>query len=256
MAAQLTSDGRVLYLYGITESRFGDLPELIGVDRFAPIEAVDCEGVFCWISRVSAIDFEKNLASNMENLDWLAETSVAHQRVISAISRLTDILPTRFGTVFRTEQSLCKHVAKRVRGLKKDFERIKGADEWGVKVFTVRPATLPMPSARTGKDYLKAKAALLPSRKPKSIQPEHMVKFERALAEVATETAPAGNVSRGQRGLLFQTSLLVKRTKRKKLESILEKFAREWPRERRIECTGPWPPYSFVSRPDDKVTSK
>jgi hypothetical protein len=256
MAAQLTRDGRVLYLYGITESRLRDIPELIGVDRFAPIEAVDCEGVFCWISRVSALDFEKNLASNMENLDWLAETSVAHQRVIAAISRITDILPTRFGTVFRTDESLCKHVAKRVRGLKKDFQRIKGADEWGVKVFTIQPAALPMPAARTGKDYLKAKAALLPSRKPKSIQREDMIGFEQALAEVATETALAGNVSRGQRGLSFQTSLLVKRTKRKKLESILEKFAREWTRERRIECTGPWPPYSFVSRPDDKVKSK
>jgi len=113
-----------------------------------------------------------------------------------------------------------------------------------------------MPAAHTGKDYLKAKAALLPSRKPKSIQRQGMIAFEQALAEVATETAPAGNVSRGQRGLSFQTSLLVKRTKRKKLESILEKFAREWTRERRIECTGPWPPYSFVSRPDDKVKSK
>jgi hypothetical protein len=256
MAAQLTSDNRVLYLYGITESMVRDIPELIGVDRFAPIETVDCDGVFCWISRVSALDFEKNLASNMENLDWLAETSVAHQRVISAISRLTDILPTRFGTVFRTEDSLCKHVAKRVRGLKEDFARIKGADEWGVKVFAIQPRPAPLPPARTGKDYLKAKASLLPSRKTKSIQREDIIKFEQALADVATETAPAGNVSRGQRGLSFQTSLLVKRKKRKQLESVLEKFAREWTRERRIECSGPWPPYSFVSRPDDKVRSK
>lgn len=246
----------MLYLYGITESTLPDIPELIGVDRFAAIEAVECEGIFCWISRVSALDFEKNLAGNMENLDWLAETSVAHQRVISAISRVTDILPTRFGTVFRTQQSLSKHLAKRVSGLRKDFERIKGADEWGVKVFAIQPPTIPMPAARTGKDYLKAKAALLPSRKPKSIQREDLIKFEQALADVATETATAGNVSRGQRGLSFQTSLLVKRTKRKKLELILEKFAREWTRERRIECTGPWPPYSFVSRPDDKVASK
>ncbi|MGH9516818.1 MAG: GvpL/GvpF family gas vesicle protein [Terriglobales bacterium] len=256
MATQLTSDNQVLYLYGITESLVRDLPELIGVDRFAAIEAVDCDGVFCWISRVSALEFEKNLASNMENLDWLAETSVAHQRVISAISRLTDILPTRFGTVFRTEDSLCKHIAKRVRRLKQDFARIRGADEWGVKVFTIERAPTVMPPARTGKDYLKAKAALLPSRKTKSVQREDIIKFERALADVATETAPAGNVSRGQRGLAFQTSLLVKRTKRKRFELVLEKFAHEWTRERRIECTGPWPPYSFVSRPDDRVRSK
>lgn len=256
MASELNSARGVLYLYGITESRPRKLPELIGVDRFAPIEAIDCDGVFSWVSRVSADDFERNLARNMENLDWLAETSVAHQRVIAAISRQTDILPTRFGTVFRTEESLCKHVAKRIRGLKKDFERIKGADEWGVKVFSIQPTALPMPRARTGKDYLKAKAALLPNRRSRASQRDDLVKFERALAGVATETAAAGNVSRGQRGISFQTSLLVKRTKRKRLESVLVKFAREWARERRIECTGPWPPYSFVTRPDDRVRSK
>lgn len=252
----MSSDRRVLYLYGITESQPPKLPVLVGVDRFAPVEGIDCDGVYCWVSRVSALDFEKNLASNMENLDWLAETSVAHQRVISAISRLTDILPTRFGTVFRTEDSLCRHIEKRVKGLKQDFVRIKGADEWGVKVFTIQATALPVPRARSGKDYLQAKAALLPARKSRSIPREDMVKFEKALAGVATESAPAGNVSRGQRGLAFQTSLLVKRTEREKLESVLEKFARDWARECRIECTGPWPPYSFVSRPDDKVRAK
>ena len=73
---------------------------------------------------------------------------------------------------------------------------------------------------------------------------------------IAAETAPVGNVSRGQRGLSFQASLLVKRSKRKRFESLLEKFARDWAQDRRIECTGPWPPYSFVSRPADKLRAK
>ncbi len=255
MAAELKNH-RVLYLYGITESRPRDLPELIGVDRFAPVEFIDCDGVYCWISRVPADDFERDLERNMENLDWLAETSVAHQRVIAAIARQTDILPTRFGTVFRTEDSLCKHIAKRVRGLKKDFGRIQGSDEWGVKVFSIQPAVSRVANVRSGKDYLQAKAAMLPNRRPKAASRDDMAKFERALESVATEIAPAGNVSRGQRGLSFQTSLLVKRSKRKRLESLLEKFAREWAQDRRIECTGPWPPYSFVSRPDDKMRAK
>ena len=31
-----------------------------------------------------------------------------------------------------------------------------------------------------------------------------------------------------------------------KLESVLEKYARQWRDTRRIDCSGPWPPYSFV----------
>ena len=256
MAAELKNDRRVLYLYGITESRPRDLPELIGVDRFSPVEFIDCDGVFCWISRVSADDFEESLERNMENLDWLAETSVAHQRVIAAIARQTDILPTRFGTVFRTQDSLCKHIVKRVPGLKKDFGRIKGADEWGVKVFSIQPAVSTVSKVRSGKDYLQAKAAMLPNRRSKPAARGDLIKFERALESIAAETAPVGNVSRGQRGLSFQASLLVKRSKRKRFESLLEKFARDWAQDRRIECTGPWPPYSFVSRPADKLRAK
>lgn len=256
MAAELNSDHRVLYLYGITESRPSEIPPLIGVDRLSGIEEIDCDGVFAWISRVPAEDFETNLAHNMENLDWLAETSVAHQRVIAAIGRKTDILPARLGTIFRTDVSLCKHVTKRVDGLKDDFARIRGADEWGVKVFGIESIPARLPKVRTGKDYLKAKAALIPGRKLKVRSQAELAKFGRALERVATETAAAGSVSRGQRGLEYQVSLLVKRSRRKKLESLLEKFARQWAEERRIECTGPWPPYSFVSHADNILGAK
>lgn len=253
MAARLKPDN-VVYLYGITETLPSRIPKLIGVDRFSKLEALECEGTVCWISRVSALDFDENLARNMENLDWLAETSVAHQRVISAIARETEVLPTRLGTIFRSEASLCKHISKRARSLKRDFARIKGADEWGVKVFHIQPV-ISLPKVRSGRDYLQAKAALLPSRRrPEAVG--DIRNFERALENLATEVAPGGSVSRGQHGIAFQTTLLVKRSRRKELEALLEKFARAWQHERRIECTGPWPPYSFVSRPDDGVKQK
>jgi gas vesicle protein GvpL/GvpF len=256
MATELKRERRVIYLYGITESPTHKHPELIGVDRLAEVEAIECEKIFCWISRVSALEFEKNLAHNMENLDWLAETSVAHQRVIAAIARDVEMLPTRLGIIFRSEASLCKHIAKRAGSLKRDFTRIRGADEWGVKVFEIEPPVATPSKVRSGKDYLKAKAALLPARRERSASAGEIARLEKALESVATEIAPPGTVSRGQHGLKFQMSLLVKRTKQKKLESVLEKFARDWASQRRIECTGPWPPYSFVSRPDDGVRPK
>jgi Gas vesicle synthesis protein GvpL/GvpF len=229
---------------------------MVGVDRSAKVESIDCEGVTCWVTRVSALEFERDLARNVENLDWLAETSVAHQRVIGEIATKAEILPCRLGTVFRTETSLCRHLMKRVPVLKRDFARIKGADEWGVKVFDVQTVISKLPKVRNGKDYLRAKAALLPTRHRKPATTGDIVKFQRALERIASETAPAGNVSRGQRGLSFQRTLLIRRANRKKLESLLEKFARDWAQERRIECTGPWPPYSFVSRPEEGARAK
>lgn len=247
MATALTSD-RVLYFYGVTESCPEDAIQRSGVDLQSQVEPVEFEGLTCWVSRVSAMEFEENLARNMENLDWLATASVAHQRAISEIAGEEEILPARFGTVFRNEDSLRKHIRAHIREIARDFKRIKGADEWGVKVFVAKAAAAPVPQVRSGKDYLKAKADLLPRKSSRSDGNGEFAEFERALRRVALESAAAGNVSSGQRGLRFQTSLLVKRKDRKKLESVLKKFSQRWAEARQIECTGPWPPYSFVSR--------
>src|SRR5207253_11033189 len=52
--------------------------------------------------------------------------------------------------------------------------------------------------------------------------------------------------SGGLKGLQWQATFLVPRSRRKQWDATLKKFAARWDQSRRIECTGPWPPYSFV----------
>jgi hypothetical protein len=254
MATQLKpTDRRVLYLYGVTRSHPPKSLRLIGVDLQSPVEGIECEAVICWVSRVSADEFEDSLPKNMENLDWLASASVAHQRAVGGIAHHADILPARFGTVFRDENSLRAHIREHVRGMEKNFLRVKGAEEWGIKIFEIAPVAAPVPKARTGREYLQAKAALLPRKKPAGIPEPELTEFQDALEGIAEASAPAGRISGSQRGLLFQASLLVKRTNRSRLESVLRKFSRKWAASRRIESSGPWPPYSFVSQDPDSL---
>ena len=251
MATRLNSVSKhVLYFYGVSEV----LPEkvaAVGVDLKSAVEPMPCDGLVCWVSRVSAVEYGDELPKNMENLDWLAPASVAHQRAIAAIAANSDVLPARFGIVFRDERSLLEHIRQRSGTLREDFKRVKGADEWGVKVFAEQAKQKPAKKSRSGRDYLMAKAALLPGSDRGAESDEDLNGFRRALEALAQETAPPGNVSRGQRGMVLQATLLVKRTKRARLESILKKFMERWKGVRRIECTGPWPPYSFISR-DEK----
>ena len=180
------------------------------------------------------------------SIGWTA--SVHHQRVVSAIAHLGDILPARFGTVFLNEQSLADDIASRKRILKADLRRIKDSDEWGVKIFhRQQKVELPVSGVRSGKDYLKAKASLR-QRPPEKTSDADIERFADALKRIAVGTAEIGKVSGGQRGLQWQTSLLLKRDDRKKFEALLKKFSEEWADRRQIEATGPWPPYSFVSR--------
>ncbi len=241
----------VLYLYGITRQRVKGAIKATGVDGSAAIEPSECAGLVCWVSRVSRTDFADNLAANMENLDWLAGAGVRHQRAVAAIAEQTEILPARFGTVFLSESSLEADVRPRKRTLESDFKRIEGADEWGVKVFALpTKVELPRSEIRTGKDYLKAKAAVMQRRPtPRGKEPDaELQSFAEQLNSIAVASGEGGKVSSGQRGLEWQSSFLLKRGDRKQFESLLKKFSKQWAEVRRIEATGPWPPYSFVSK--------
>lgn len=236
--------GHVLYFYGVTRD-LGAKVSAEGVDGFAPVEALSCAGLVCWASRVSRAEFADQLAENMENLEWLAAASVRHQRVVGEIASRAAILPARFGTVFLSEASLEAHVRKNKRSLLAAFRRIAHADEWGVKVFAAARPQVRAMGAASGTEYLRRKAAALETARG-ALDPD-VRSFAQALRRIAQATAPGGKVSGGQRDLEWQASFLLRRSRQKKWRAVLDRFAARWQKSRRIECTGPWPPYSFVS---------
>lgn len=243
MADRLKS---MLYLYGITQSP-GRLPATTrGVDGTSTVETLECSGLTCWVSRVDAAEFGDNLPHNMENLEWLADASVRHQRVVGAIHDRQAILPARFGIVFVNEASLRDDVAHRKAALQAGFRRTADADEWGVRVFA-QPKSAPLNTqARSGKEYLQKKSALLQAKPSRTLEPE-IQQFAAEIAKLATASAEGGKVGAGQSGLRWQTSVLLPRTRRTKFEGVLARFARKFGERFRVECTGPWPPYSFVA---------
>jgi Gas vesicle synthesis protein GvpL/GvpF len=241
--AKSEADG-LLYLYGISQAA-GDKTAQVGIDGVGRVESIRCAGLVCWVTRVSKRDFGDALAANMENLDWLANASVRHQQVMSAIAAKASVIPARFGSVYVSEQSLAADVAGRKAQLLKALKRVAGADEWGVKVFAARRATAAV-SAASGSDYLRKKASMLHANE--RLAPDEQVeRLAVELGKTARASANTGKVSGGQRDLVWQASFLVPRSKRKQWEQVLGRFAQAWGEERRIECTGPWPPYSFVS---------
>jgi hypothetical protein len=238
---------RVIYLYGISKTAHETTGQVLGVDGQMPIEHLPFSGLICWTSRVSKTDFADHLAKNIENLDWLAEMTPRHQAALSAIAGTNDVLPTRFPTVFLNEASLAADVENRKAALLADLKRIQGNEEWGVKVFAVRPEIAEIPDVRSGKGYLEAKSALLRSRSTVKDDSE-IARFAKELEKFSVATTEGGKISSGRRDLRYQVSLLLKRSDRKKFQSLLKRFEKEWKNKRHIEYTGPWPPYSFVTR--------
>lgn len=239
----------VIHLYGLTQAP-GPSPKLFrdlkGVDGASAVEPIACAGLICWISRVPEEDFAESLSQNMQDLEWLAAATTRHQQVVSAIARSADVLPARFGIEFLNERSLASDVESRRAALKADFNRIRGKEEWGVKVFSLPLApALPKKKVRTGKEYLEAKSAL--SRRSARGDQKGIAEFAKALESIADDVAEGGKFAGARRDLEFHKTLLLKRTGRKALDALVSKYSRRWKDKRRVECTGPWPPFSFVS---------
>jgi len=234
----------VLYLYGISAS--APTTKIAGsVDGSSQVERLESSGLTAWFSRVPAAEFGDQLSTNMENLEWLASVSVRHQRVASQVAESVTLLPARFGTVFKTDESLKQHVAEKKSDLAATLKRIEGTEEWGIKLF-LNPDTAASPiDVASGRDYLRAKATMVQVKRRKDLDPD-VVEFARELQAIAADSAPAGKVSSGQNNLEWQASFLVRKKDRPKWDQMLKKYATRWADRREIQCTGPWPPYSFV----------
>ena len=241
----------VLYLYGITpNSKAFSTHKLAlpGVSGANPVIALPCGELLAWASRVSRAEFADSLAANMQNLEWLANASVRHQAVLDQLGKRGAVLPARFGLVFSTEQALARDVASRRGQLMQQFRKVAEADEWGIKVFRVRPQLAILSDANSGADYMRRKAEVMRSQgrdKPGEVSVE-IRNLASALKELVRDVAPGGSVSSAQPGLEWQISVLLPRNRRARFDQIIRRSAKEWEGVRRIEVTGPWPPYSFV----------
>ena len=239
------------YFYGVSLPPKGNSPPLkisaIGIDNEHRVQPVACAGLCCWVTPISE-SFVSDIERRMEDLEWLAEASVLHQRAVAAIGAATDFLPARFGTVFLNEASLTKHIDSRKKTIQGALKKVAGAEEWGVKVFMAAPAKQGTAfSAASGQDYLQQKAKALAVQNSRRSAPDaETEKLASELKKLSRAVAPTGKVSGAQPGLQWQASFLLPRTKRKQWDAVLKKFAQRWGDSRRIESTGPWPPYSFV----------
>lgn len=224
-----------------------------GVDGSGRIIGLPSGPVTAWISAVDAASFASALEQNIENLDWLAEATLRHQKAVAAIAASAEktLLPARFGVVFSSVDALQQDLALRQREILAAAKRVEGCEEWGVKVFQVAPrsSNATFKTARSGADYLQKKAASLGQQNNAPDAETHA--FARKLASIARATATSGKVSSGQRGLQWQATFLVPSSKRKAWDNTLRTYAERWADERQIECTGPWPPYSFVTEAND-----
>lgn len=109
---------------------------LPGVDVRYPITVLkdgESDGsVVAIVSEVLISDFSED---NLQDLNWIGERAGRHEAVVSQMMLGSTVLPVKFGTIYRSRESLItflkKHEAKIVKGL----QHLSGKAEWSVKGY-------------------------------------------------------------------------------------------------------------------------
>jgi len=169
-----------------------------------------------------------------------------HERVVERIMADRTVLPMRFGTKLPDDEALRAVLATRQQELLATLARVRGRVEVGIRAMQPLggdPASnhsQPAPSvpvAATGREYLEAKL-----RNGRRVEREAAALHEPlASLAVAVSRQPARAPDE-----LLRASYLIDAPVLARFRATVERLQRTHPGAA-ILCTGPWPPYSFVT---------
>lgn len=261
------------YLYAVRPANHTDVfPEIKGIDGASKVFPV-LVGDKMWavVSHVSLKEFRaKEISEKAQNdLQWITGKSLLHNRVIMQSAEGTDgaIVPMKFGAIFKDKDSLTKAIKKDSKRFLRLFEKLKGKEEWSLKIFA-NPEAIK-------KEIMKSDAALEDKERELPSLPAGFAYFKEKELEEEIERRKRGEFQKWAQkilqllphfvdevrvGKVLDKELNVKGEsiilhaivliKKKKLEKLLKKGGkvRSMLEEKglRIEMSGPWPPYNFV----------
>ena len=241
------------WLHGVVPSLDPSvLDGLSGMDG-VKLSVVRAAGLTAVVSDVPLSRYgEEPLRQNLEDLAWLESAARAHHVVVDALSHAGPVVPARLATVYLDAGRVAEVLTDRRDAFAEGLERVTGRAEWGVKAYAVETADAgPKRSAESGLAYLRQRRAQL------TAQNEDLENAAReaaavhdSLARIAADArrhAPQDRrLSGADTPMVLNGSYLVDKDRvgafTKLVSALSERHAAV-----RLELTGPWPPYSFIT---------
>ena len=197
---------------------------------------------------------------------------MAHDRVLTWAQDHGGVIPMPMFSLWRSEDALTRSLAEQGSGLSRVFERVSGADEFGLRVHRRDAALLASiddfdsdiaklrreaSSASPGQRYLleakiaeRGKGAIRAAaqRMAKKIFDDLRAIARDALQRPLTPDASGARVPDAT--LVLNGAFLVDRKRLDEFRAAVGAHVREYQqRGLAFDFTGPWPPYNFVSEP-------
>lgn len=262
-----TTAESLIYLYGIVP---GDAPdpadELRGIDD-APVRLVRTPALGAVVSDLDAAQYaDAALEARLDDLAWVGERGVAHERVLDWFTERGPVIPLSLFSLHRDDERVRERLQEDEARLAERLERLRGTREWGVKLWrreaqldeqleelspSLRALQAEMESAPQGRRFLLGKKReALRAEELRRVAARVTHQVYAALRETAAEATTASlppSPPGAERVLALHAAFLVPDAAFPAFQQRLGELAGTFqPLGFEFEFTGPWPPYHFA----------
>jgi hypothetical protein len=191
------------------------------------------------------------LQNELQDVDALSRHALAHASMVEFFFRNAPVIPLKLFTLFSSDDVARANLRARAARLARMFAGLRGHEEWGVRIFAGRVEEESASLLASGRDYLATKKRLLdqtvaPPRAIVRAVNGSLTAIGKLAARAKKEAFPPPGKGRPY---VAGASYLVRTSRRREWEKAIASLAATLAHQgHRLEMSGPWPPYHFVSR--------
>jgi Gas vesicle synthesis protein GvpL/GvpF len=253
--------GTATYVYCLAErSRSPSLTSVpTGLPQATRPELIDIKkGLWGVVSDVPlSVYGAERLEPRLKDLNWVADIALAHEAVVEHVASRagTSVVPMKLFTMFSSPDRASADLAARWADIKAALDRIRGCNEWGIRVMKqptqpTRTRSAAVRGASSGTAFLAAK---------KRARDDARVGLEKAadaaedafesLAKLAREARRREPPETATSPPLVDAAFLVSDSRKERFRAAARRLAKSCRQAGAdLILTGPWPAYNFVQQ--------
>jgi hypothetical protein len=201
------------------------------------------------------------LGERLKDIAWVADVAVAHEAVVEhfATAAGATVVPMKLFTMFSSRERAVADLEARRREVARVLDRIRGCQEWGVRVtaepVTTRASRRPAHSPASGTAFLAAKKQARDVARQQARESREAAESAfAALAGLSKASRRREAPEASTRPPLVDAAFLVAAANRARFRAAAARQARKCRTSgAAMILTGPWPAYNFVSLDGDRA---
>lgn len=252
-------------LYCVAGRDAGCLSVIPSIDEECNLYKVEYRDINGIVSDVSFEEYgEENLKIHGEDVGWLTGKAEKFMNTISAINYKTTIIPMKFLTIFNSTGRVLETLKDKYEDFEKKLKELRNKREWSVKIYCDHKTYKSNCMEEEIEEFEKSLKG-----KPKGMSYLLRKKFESLMDDMVQEkilntaNSIAGEIEKGcfrmvsnkllsreltgrKEQMLLNCALLVCCEDEDSIVKQVDKIRERYKKQGFIiDCTGPWPPYSF-----------